>query len=76
MVIFINHSLDVGYSLSFPYGTGVLQTTPLSLLVSSLGSRHAMLQYHMTWRYMLSLIQFVTTQEKALAKFALSPQKN
>jgi len=33
----------VGYSLSFPYGTGVLQTPPLNLLVSSLGSRHVVL---------------------------------
>jgi len=54
----------MGYSLSFPYGTRVLQTPPLSLLVPSLGSRHAMLQYHMTWRYKLALIRFVTTQKK------------
>jgi len=67
MVIFINQSLYVGYSLSFPYGTGVLQTPPLSLLVSFLWSSHAMLQYHMTWCYKLALIPFVTTQEKALA---------
>jgi hypothetical protein len=76
MVIFINHSLYLGYSLSFPYGTVVLQTPPFSLLVSSLGSRHAMLQYHMTWRYKLALIPVVMTQEKALARFVLSPQKN
>jgi hypothetical protein len=34
------------------------------------------LQYHMTWHYNLALIPFVTTQGKALATSALSPQND
>jgi hypothetical protein len=50
MTIFINQSLYVDYSF-FQYETGVLQTPPLKLLMSSLGPRHAVLQYYMAWRY-------------------------
>jgi hypothetical protein len=67
MTIFINHLLYVDYSLSPKYGTGVLQTLPLKLLTSSLRSRHAVLQYHMTWHYSVTLIPLLTTQEKVLA---------
>jgi len=50
MTIFINHQLYVGYSSS-QYWTGVLQIFPFKLLTSSSRPRHAMFQYHMTWRY-------------------------
>jgi hypothetical protein len=55
-------------------GPGVLQTL-LELQTSSSGQRHAVLHCHMTWCYYVTLILFVTTQEKLLATATLSPQK-
>lgn len=59
MTIFINHTFYVGCSLSSPYEIEVLQTPPLKLMTSSLGSRHAMFQYYMAQRYQLVMISFV-----------------
>jgi len=36
----------------------------LKPLASLLGPRHAMFQYHMTWRYYRALIPFVTIMKK------------
>jgi hypothetical protein len=69
--IFINHQFYVGY-LYFQCGTGVLQSSPLNSLISSLGPRYAVLQCHMV---LLSCFDTIyNDSEKALATFATSPK--
>jgi hypothetical protein len=60
MIIFINHTLYVSYSLS-SHMDWVLQASAFKLLTCSSWPRHAVLQNRKAWCYNLSLIPFVTT---------------